>query len=56
MIGNGYFTEGEACVPGEETSPEPNDDEAIVFEDFFVAGLRMPPYSTLADVLLKFQA
>jgi hypothetical protein len=33
----------------------PKDDDAVVFEDFLVAGLHMPPHSTLADVLLKFQ-
>jgi hypothetical protein len=37
------------------TTPEPNDDEAIFFEDFFVADLCMPPHPALADVLLKFQ-
>jgi hypothetical protein len=34
---------------------ELDDDEAIVFEEFFVAGLRMPPHPTLADFLQKFQ-
>jgi hypothetical protein len=36
--------------------PEPDDDEAVVFEEFFVAGLCMPPHPTLNDILLKFQA
>jgi hypothetical protein len=35
----GYFTEGFVCEPGEETILEPNDDQAIVFEDFFMVGL-----------------
>jgi hypothetical protein len=35
--------------------PELNDDEAIVIEDFLVAGWRMPPHSVLADILLRFQ-
>jgi hypothetical protein len=48
------FTEGEGRVPGAETVPEPDSDEAVVYEDFFVAGLRMPPHPTLADILLKF--
>jgi hypothetical protein len=51
----GYFVEGEARAPGEETTPEPNDDEVVIFEDFFVAGLRMPPHSVLVNILLKFQ-
>jgi hypothetical protein len=51
----GYFVEGEARAPGEETTLEPNDDEVVIFEDFFVAGLRMPPHSVLVNILLKFQ-
>jgi hypothetical protein len=42
-------------VAGEETLPEPNEDEAIVFKDFFVAGLPMPLHSVLVEILLKFQ-
>jgi hypothetical protein len=43
------------CAPGNETVPEPNNDEAMVYEDFFVAGLCMPPHPALADILLHFQ-
>jgi hypothetical protein len=39
-------------APGTETVPEPDNDEAMVYEDFFVAGLRMPPHLALADILL----
>jgi hypothetical protein len=35
--------------------PEPDDDEAVVYDDFFVTGLRMPPHSALGDILLHFQ-
>jgi hypothetical protein len=35
---------------------EPNDDKAVVFEEFFIAGLYMPPHPALAAILLKFQA
>jgi hypothetical protein len=35
---------------------ELDDDEAVVFEEFFIAGLHMPPHPALADILLKFQA
>jgi hypothetical protein len=43
------------CAPGNEAMPEPNNDEAMVYEDFFVTGLCMPPHPTLADILLHFQ-
>jgi hypothetical protein len=36
--------------------PEPDNDEAVVYEDFFIAGLRMPPHLALPDILLHFQA
>jgi hypothetical protein len=34
--------------------PKPDEDEAVMYEDFFVAGLHMPPHLALADILLKF--
>jgi hypothetical protein len=34
--------------------PEPNTNEVIVFEEFFVAGLRMPPHLAFTEILLKF--
>jgi hypothetical protein len=37
-----------------ETVPEPHADEAVVFEDFFVVGLRMPPHPALTNILLHF--
>jgi hypothetical protein len=55
MMDQGYFVEGGARVPGEETIPELDSNKAIVFEDFFIAGLRMPPHSILSDILLKFR-
>jgi hypothetical protein len=54
MEERGYFVKGEACVPGAKTVPEPRDDEAVVFKDFFAAGLHMPPHLALADILLHF--
>jgi hypothetical protein len=51
----GYFAEGSAWEPGEEVIPEPADDEAVVFEEFLAAGLRMPPQPILTDILVKFQ-
>jgi hypothetical protein len=55
MIDNCYFDEGMGHEPGEETILEPQSDKAMVFEEFFTAGLRMPPHPVLSDLLLKFQ-
>jgi hypothetical protein len=44
MIDNDYFIEGMGHEPGEETVLEPHSDEAVVFEEFFTVGLRMPPH------------
>jgi hypothetical protein len=55
MIDSSYFAEGMAHEPREETVPELNSDKAVVLEEFFIAGLRMPPHPVLADILLKFQ-
>jgi hypothetical protein len=51
----GHFTEGAACEPGEETILKSADDEAIVFEEFFTEGLRMPPHPALTDILINYQ-
>jgi hypothetical protein len=51
MINREYFAEGIACVPREETIPELNGDEVIVFEKLFIAGLMMPPPLVLSDIL-----
>jgi hypothetical protein len=52
----GYFAEGSAREPGEEVIPEPAVDEAVVFEEFFVVGLRMPLHPALTNILVKFRA
>jgi hypothetical protein len=36
MIEKGYFAKGEAWVAGEETTPDPQEDETVVFEDFLL--------------------
>jgi hypothetical protein len=41
MIDSGYFAEGMGHKPSEETILEPQPDEAVVFEEFFTASLRM---------------
>jgi hypothetical protein len=56
MEEKGYFQEDEARALGAETVLEPNGDEAMVYEDFFIAGLRMPLHPALANILLHFQA
>jgi hypothetical protein len=50
-----YFAEGSTRESREETVPEPTDHEAIVFEDFFTAGLQMPPHLALTEILLKYR-
>jgi hypothetical protein len=40
---------------GKKLCPWPNSDEADVFEEYFTAGLWMPPYHVLTKILLKFQ-
>jgi hypothetical protein len=46
-----YFAEGSAHEPGEETVSEP----AVVFEEFFTMGLRMPPHLAFTEILLKYR-
>jgi hypothetical protein len=41
--------------PGEEVVLEPTKDEAVVFEEFFAAGLRMPLQSVIVDNLVNFR-
>jgi hypothetical protein len=55
MIDNGYFADGMGREPGEETVLEPHVEEAILFEEFFIARLGMPPHPVLAIILLKYQ-
>jgi hypothetical protein len=55
MTDNDYFAKGMGREPRVETVLKPNADEAVVFEEFFIAGLRMSPNPVLADILMKFQ-
>jgi hypothetical protein len=50
-----YFLEGFAWAPDMESVPDPKENEAVVFEDFFIAGLRIPPHPVLLDILWKYQ-
>jgi hypothetical protein len=49
----GYFGGGVARVPGTEEVPEP-EGELVVFEAFFVAGLRLPVHRFVGEVLRRF--
>jgi hypothetical protein len=44
------FPKGYARPPGLEFVPSPRANEAVVFEDFFTAGLHMPPHPVLVDI------
>jgi hypothetical protein len=49
-----YFPKGYRRPPSAESVPEPRANEVVVFEDFFIVGLHMPPHLALADILRKF--
>jgi hypothetical protein len=49
----GYFGGGVARAPGTEEVPEP-EGELVVFEAFFVAGLRLPAHRFVGEVLRRF--
>jgi hypothetical protein len=50
----GYFGSGVGRVPGAEEIPEP-EDELVVFEAFFTAGLCLPAHRFVVEVLRKFE-
>jgi hypothetical protein len=54
MVEKGYFPEDGAHTSRAETMPEPNNDELMVYEDFFATGLHMPPHPALANILEHF--
>jgi hypothetical protein len=49
----GYFGDGVGRVPGAEEIPEP-EGELVMFEAFFIAGLRLPAHRFVAEVLQRF--
>jgi hypothetical protein len=52
MMKLGYFGETEKKLlrfVGEETTPEPKNDEIVVFKSFFKAGLRFPLHEMIGD-------
>jgi hypothetical protein len=46
-----YLRKGFAQLPGTESVPDPRENEAVVFEDFFAAGLCIPHHPILLDIL-----
>jgi hypothetical protein len=49
----GYFGKGVGRVPGAEEIPEP-EGEIVVFEAFFIAGLRLLAHRFVAEVLQRY--
>jgi hypothetical protein len=50
----GYFGGGVGCVSGAKEISEP-EGELVVFEAFFIAGLRLPAHRFVSEVLQKFE-
>jgi hypothetical protein len=58
MMKLGYFGEAEKKLirfAGEETTPEPKNDEVVVFKSFFRAGLRFPLHEMIGEVLDNYE-
>jgi hypothetical protein len=49
----GYFGNGVGHVPGAEEIPEPKG-ELVVFEAFFISGLRLLAHRFVVEVLQRF--
>jgi hypothetical protein len=49
-----YFPKGYCWPRGVESVPEPRANEVVLFEDFFAAGLWMPPHPVLVEIPHKF--
>jgi hypothetical protein len=44
------FLKGYCRAPNAESVPEPQPNEVVVFEDFFMSGLQLPPHPVLVDI------
>jgi hypothetical protein len=58
MMKLGYFGETEKKLlhfASEETTPEPKNDEVVVFKSFFKAGLRFPLHEMIGEVLNNYE-
>jgi hypothetical protein len=51
---NCYFPKGHGRPLGSESVSNPRLVEAMVFEDFFAAGVCMPPHSILVDITMSY--
>jgi hypothetical protein len=49
----GYFGDSVGRVPGAEEIPEP-EGELVVFEAFFIVGLRLLAHRFMAEALQRF--
>jgi hypothetical protein len=49
-----FFPKGFTQPLGVESVPVPRENEAVVFDDFFIVGLRIPLHPMLLDILHKF--
>jgi hypothetical protein len=50
-----HILKGFARQPVAGSVLDPQENEVVVFKDFFAAGLRIPPHPILLDILHKFQ-
>jgi hypothetical protein len=50
-----YFSKGFAQLPSTVSVPDPQENVAVVFEDFFTTSLHIPLHLILLDILRKFQ-
>jgi hypothetical protein len=50
----GCFEPGICRLPGKETTPKPQKNESMVFQDFFSAGLCLPVSKRFADILAAY--
>jgi hypothetical protein len=50
----GCFEPGICRLPGKETTSKPRKNESVVFQDFFIAGLRLPVSKRFADILVAY--
>ena len=49
-----WFSWDLARLPEGEVVPDPRDDEVVVYQEFFMAGLRFLPHPLVVGVLKRF--
>lgn len=52
----GFLLKGDGRAPSDETVPDPQHGEIVVFYNFFAAGLRFPSDPLLFEILDRFNA